>query len=151
MILRGKTFDRIDIGITRWMAAKGIFLLRISVGIIFFWFGFLKFFEGFSPAEEMATKTIRMVTFGILPDSVILYGLASMEVWIGIGLIFKLLLRETLLILFIQMTGTFLPVFLFPGEVFHIFPYSLTIEGQYIVKNLVIISAGIVLGSTVRD
>jgi len=48
------------------------------------------------------------------------------------------------------MIGTFTPLFLFPSEVFHIFPVSFTLEGQYIVKNIVIVSAGIVLGATVR-
>ena len=43
-----------------------------------------------------------------------------------------------------------MPIFLFPGEVFHIFPISFTLEGQYIVKNIVLLSAGIVLGATVR-
>jgi hypothetical protein len=59
-------------------------------------------------------------------------------------------MRETLLLLFLQMLGTFTPFFLFANELFHIFPYSLTLEGQYIIKNIVIVSAGIALGATVR-
>lgn len=132
------------------MKNNGLRLLRLSIGIIFFWFGFLKYFEGLSPAEDIATKTIDTMTFGILSEKVILYGLATWEVLIGIGLIFKIFLRETLLLLYLQMIGTFMPVFLFPDEVFAVFPYSLTIEGQYIIKNLVVMSAGIVLGATVR-
>ena len=132
------------------MAAKGLLFLRISIGIIFFWFGMLKFFEGLSPAQDLAIRTIDLLTFGALPEQIILYGLAGWEVLIGLGLLFGLFMRETLLLLFMQMIGTFTPVFLFPGEVFHIFPYSLTLEGQYIIKNLVIVSAGIVLGASVR-
>ena len=132
------------------MKNNGLTLLRLSIGIIFFWFGFLKYFEGLSPAEDIATKTIDTMTFGIFPEKVILYGLATWEVLIGIGLIFRIFLRETLLLLYLQMIGTFMPVFLFPDEVFAVFPYSLTIEGQYIIKNLVVMSAGIVLGATVR-
>ena len=143
-------FNRIEIAVTQWMASKGLFLLRLSIGIIFFWFGFLKFFEGLSPAEDLAIRTIQTITFGLLPDKVIIYGLATWEVLIGIGLIFKIFLRETLLLLYLQMMGTFLPLFLFPEEVFHIFPYSLTLEGQYIVKNIILLSAGIVLGGTLR-
>lgn len=150
MKLRGKTFNKIDIFTTRWMAAKGLNLLRISIGIIFFWFGILKFFSGLSPAESIAVRTISTLTFNMISESFILYGLAVWEVAIGIGLLFKLFMRETLLLLYLQMIGTFTPIFLFPSEVFHIFPYSLTIEGQYIIKNLVIISSGIVLGATVR-
>lgn len=132
------------------MATHGFFLLRLSVGIVFFWFGFLKFFDGLSPAQELAIRTIRTITFGWFSDQVIIYGLATWEVLIGIGLLTRIFLRETLLLLYLQMIGTFLPVFLFPTEVFHLFPYSLTLEGQYIVKNLVLLSAGIVLGATVR-
>ena len=132
------------------MATHGFFLLRLSVGIVFFWLGFLKFFDGLSPAQELAIRTIRTITFGWFSDQVIIYGLATWEVLIGIGLLTRIFLRETLLLLYLQMIGTFLPVFLFPTEVFHLFPYSLTLEGQYIVKNLVLLSAGIVLGATVR-
>ena len=150
MNLRGKTFHKADIRITRWMARYGLMLLRISIGIVFFWFGILKYFEGLSPAEGIAVETIEVLTFHLIPEKIILYGLATWEVAIGIGLIFKLFMRETLLLLFLQMIGTFTPLFIFPGEVFHVFPISLTLEGQYIVKNIVIVSAGIVLGATVR-
>lgn len=150
MLHQGKRFQQADIAIIRWMAAHGLFLLRLSVGIVFFWFGFLKFFEGLSPAQELAIRTIRTITFGWFSDEVIIYGLATWEVLIGLGLLTKIFLRETLLLLYLQMIGTFLPVFLFPSEVFQFFPYSLTLEGQYIVKNLVLLSAGIVLGATVR-
>jgi len=150
MNLRGKTFERVDAAVIKWMAKHGLFLLRISIGIIFLWFGALKYFEGMSPAEDIAIKTINTLSFNLIPTKIIIYGLATWEVLIGIGLLFNLFMRETLLLLYLQMLGTFSPIFLFPGEVFHIFPISLTLEGQYIVKNIVIISAGIVLGSTVR-
>lgn len=150
IIARGPTFHFMDIRITQWMAKHAILFMRLSIGIIFFWFGILKFFDGLSPAEGIAFKTIDTITFGFLTEKTILYGLAIWEVLIGIGLIFNLFMRETLLLLFLQMVGTFMPVFLFPEEVFHVFPIALTIEGQYIIKNLVIISSGIALGATVR-
>jgi len=150
MNLRGNTFHRVDIAITRWMAAHGLFLLRMSIGIVFFWFGMLKFFEGMSPAQDIAIRTIDTLTFGLFTTQTILYGLAVWEVLIGIGLILNIFLRETLLLLYLQMIGTFTPVFLFPEEVFLASPFSLTLEGQYIFKNLVIISAGIVIGATAR-
>lgn len=150
MKLRGRTFDKIDKRITYWMANQGIKLLRISIGIIFLWFGALKFFEGLSPAQNIAVDTIDVITFGLLSDQIILYGLAIWEVLIGLGLLFNIFLRETLLLLYLQMIGTFTPVFLFPDQVFTVFPYGLTFEGQYIIKNLVVVSAGITLGATVR-
>jgi uncharacterized membrane protein YkgB len=148
--LRGQKFQQIDRAVTNWMANKGIMLLRISIGIIFLWFGVLKFFPGLSPAESLAIDTIKHLTFGLVPEYMIIYSLASWETLIGIGLVLNLLMRETLLLLYLQMLGTLSPIFLFPNEVFTQFPYALTLEGQYIFKNMVVISAGIVLGATVR-
>lgn len=146
----GWRFQRLDMRITRWMASNGIGILRVCMGIIFFWFGFLKYFGGLSPAESLAIRTIDMLSFGLIGPEVVRYGLATWEVLIGIGLIFKFYLRETLLLMFFQMLGTLTPIVLLPEEVFKIFPYALTLEGQYIVKNLVIIAAGMVIGATVR-
>jgi len=150
MKLRGELFTRIDIKVTEWMSRNGLPILRISVGLIFVWFGGLKFAEGMSPAQDLAIRTIQQLSFNLVPEKTIIIGLAIWEVAIGIGLIFKLFLRETLLLLFLQMLGTFTPVFLFPSEVFVQFPLALTLEGQYIFKNLVIVGAAIVLGATVR-
>jgi hypothetical protein len=86
----------------------------------------------------------------MLNERLIITGLAAWETIIGIGLIFKIYLRTTLLLLFLQMLGTFTPLFLFPSDVFTHFPFALTIEGQYIFKNIVIISGGLVIGATVR-
>lgn len=144
-------YHRIDQKLTQWMKLRGILFLRISIGVIFLWFGVLKFFPGLSPAEDLAVSTIRIMTFGLAGDQVILYSLAALETLIGAGLIGNMFMRATLLLLFIQMAGTFFPVILFPRDVFVVFPYALTLEGQYIIKNLIIISAGIVIGSTVRD
>jgi uncharacterized membrane protein YkgB len=148
--MKNKSLDRIDLAITGWMSANGILLLRLSIGIIFLWFGLLKFFKGLSPAEALAIKTIDKLTFHMLNENVIITVLAAWETIIGIGLIFKIYLRATLLLLFLQMLGTFTPLFLFPSDVFTHFPYALTIEGQYIFKNIVVISGGIVIGATVR-
>ena len=107
MLLRWrKLFERLDIHITNWMAQYGIRLLRVSLGIIFFWFGVLKFFPGLSPAQALAIKTISLLTFGFLPSNVALLILATWECLIGLGLIFKKFLRATLLLLFLQMLGT---------------------------------------------
>jgi uncharacterized membrane protein YphA (DoxX/SURF4 family) len=139
-----------DVNITRWMARYGIFLLRISLGIVFFWFGVLKFFPGLSPAQELAIRTIDVLSFGLIPGNVSLLALATWECLIGLGLILGIYPRITLLLLFLQMPGTILPIFFFPHEVFTHIPYAPTLEGQYIIKNLVLISAGLVIGSTVR-
>jgi len=145
-----RAFDRFDTWLTRGMARSGLTLLRWSVGVVFLWFGVLKFFPGLSPAQELATKTISLLTFGRLDPMLALWILAAWETLIGVGLLFNLFLRATLLLLFLQMLGTITPLFLFPGDAFTRIPYAPTLEGQYIIKNLVLISAGIVLGSAVR-
>lgn len=143
-------FDRLDVHITQWMARHGLPLLRISVGIVFLWFGVLKFFPGLSPAQDLALRTMDVLTFGLIPSRVALILLASWECLIGIGLLSGICMRATLLLLFLQMLGTMTPIVLFPGEVFTRVPYAPTLEGQYILKNLVLVSAGLVLGATVR-
>ena len=143
-------YDFADVLITNWMAKYGIKLLRISLGVIFFWFGVLKFFPGYSPAQGLAIKTISVMTFGLMPPQVSIVVLATWECLIGLGLIFGIFMRGTLLLLFMQMIGTFTPIFFFPNEVFTHFPYAWTLEGQYIFKNLVLVSAGLVIGATVR-
>jgi uncharacterized membrane protein YkgB len=132
------------------MADHGITILRISLGVVFFWFGVLKFFPGLSPATELAARTMRMLTGGALSDSTAVYILATWECLIGLGLMAGRLLRTTLLLLWTQMAGTLTPLVLFPEEVFTIVPIAPTLEGQYIIKNVVLISAAIVIGATVR-
>jgi len=147
---RGRLFKKIDPIITGWMNRYGLLLLRISVGIVFVWFGVLKFFPGLSSAQDLAIRTIELLTFGLVPEVLIINGLALWEVLIGIGLISGKFMRETLLLLFLQMIGTFTPIFLFPSEVFNQIPYAPNLEGQYIIKNIVIISAAIVLGGALK-
>lgn len=143
-------FDQTDKTITTWMARNGVLLLRISIGIVFLWFGVLKFFPGLSPAQDLAAETISLLTFGLIQPSVSLPTLALWETVIGIGLVTGLYMRVTLLLLFGQMMGTITPLFLFPEASFTSFPFAPTLEGQYILKNIVIVSAGIVIGATVR-
>lgn len=138
-------FDQIDKRITHWMAEYGMTIMRIGLGIVFFWFGALKLVPGLSPAEEL----VRNTTYFVNPDWFIPV-LALWEMAIGLGLIVGKFMRLTLLLLFLQMPGTALPLVVLPQAVWTQFPYGLTLEGQYIIKNLVLIGAGLVLGGTVR-
>ena len=140
----------LDLAVTRWMARSGPALLRVSLGVVFLWFGALKFFPDLSPAQELATRTISVLTMGLVPPAVSLPVLAAWECVIGLGLIAGRALRAILLLLYLQMLGTLTPIVLFPHEVFARIPYAPTLEGQYIIKNVVLISAGIVVGATVR-
>ena len=140
-----KFFSKLDKKLTDWMANYGLLILRISLGIVFLWFGLLKFFKGLSPAEDLVRNTVYFID----PD-VFIPILAAWESLIGIGLITGKFLRVTILLLFLQMPGTALPLLILPEKVWTVFPFGLTLEGQYIVKNLVLIGAGLVIGATVR-
>jgi uncharacterized membrane protein YkgB len=140
-----QNFDKIDRAITHWMARYGLLVMRIGLGVVFFWFGALKLVPGLSPAEELVRNTVYFVD----PD-LFLPVLAIWEMLIGLGLMSGRFMRLTLLLLFLQMPGTALPLVLLPEVCWTAFPIGLTLEGQYIIKNLVLIGAGLVLGGTVR-
>lgn len=143
-------FLQIDTRITIWMARHGITLLRISLGIVFFWFGVLKFFPGLSPAQDLAARTIEAISFGLVKPNLSLPVLAAWECAIGLGLITGRFMRATIALLLLQMVGTIMPLALFPKETWQVFPISPTLEGQYIIKNLVLVSGALVVGATVR-
>ena len=140
-----RRFDRLDARIAAWMDRWGIPVLRVAVAIVFIWFGALKVF-GVSPAAGLVAATVYLV-----PPELFVPVLGIWEILIGLSLLYRPLIRLGILLLFLQLPGTFLPIVLLPEVVFTIFPYGLTVEGQYIVKNLVIIGAALVIGSTVRN
>ncbi|MBI2776746.1 MAG: DoxX family membrane protein [Chloroflexi bacterium] len=143
-------FEPIDVRITAALARAGVPVLRIGLGVVFLWFGALKFFPGASPAEMLAARTIEQLSGGSIGPSVSMPGLATWESLIGLGLLTGRLMRATLLLLVVQMLGTMTPLVLFPAETFTTFPFAPTLEGQYIIKNVVLIGAAMVVGATVR-
>ena len=144
------TYERLDARITAFLARIGVPLVRVSLGIVFLWFGALKFVPGLSPAEDLAARTIEQLTGGLILPATSLPILAAWESLIGLGLLTGRYLRATLFLLAVQMAGTITPLFLFPAETFTHFPYAPTLEGQYIIKNIVLIAAAMVVGATVR-
>lgn len=145
-----KPVRRLDARIVDWMAQNGLTVLRVALGIVFFWFGILKFFPSTSVAETLATRTISVLSFGYVSPEVSRPLLAAWETAIGLGLLTGVWMRVTLGLLFLQMIGTFLPLVFFPKESWTIPLLVPTLEGQYIIKNLVLVAAGLVLGATVR-
>jgi len=143
-------YDRVDRRITETLARLGVPAVRVALGIVFLWFGALKLFPGLSPAEDLAARTIQRLSLGAITPSMSLPVLAIWESLIGLGLLTGRFLRATLFLLAIQMLGTLTPLFLFPTETFTRFPYAPTLEGQYIIKNVVLIAAAMVVGATVR-
>lgn len=128
-----------------WINSHSLVLLRWSFGICYAWFGLLKFFPGLSPAEGLAGKTIHILTFELLSPSASLALLAICEVVIGFLFIGGLWRRFTVWAMIVHMIFTLTPAFLLPQMFFTHFPYGLTLVGQYIIKNFVFISAGLIL------
>lgn len=125
---------------------KNVLLLsRLSLGIIFIWYGILKFFPELSPAEALATQTIDILFFHLIPEDISIKLLAFWEVIVGVGLLFGIYLRYALLLFFVHMVLTFTPLFVLPELSFTSAPYAFTLVGQYIVKNIILILMGILI------
>lgn len=138
-------FARFDAQLVAVMDRIGIPFLRFAIGVIFIWFGALKTIGELSPAYDLVAATVYWLT-----PQIIVPLLGLWEIAIGIAFLITPLTRVAIFLLALQMPGTFLPLVLLPEVCFTVFPFGLTIEGQYIVKNLVIIGSALVIGSTVQ-
>ena len=122
------------------------FLVRIPLFIIFFWFGFLKIIN-LSPAQQLVMDTVYWMPF--LNASVWTIIIGYWEVLIAIFFLFKKTTLLAMILLLIQMTGTFLPLVILPEITFqNSNPFLPTLEGQYIIKNIIIITAALIIGRT---
>ena len=117
-------------------------ILRLALGVVYFHFGFIKFFPDLSPAELLATQTIIRLTAGWMDANTALFMLAIMECALGLALIFNVWMRAAFLLFLFHMAGTFTPLFVLPELAFKISPLAPTFEGQYILKNVVFVAAG---------
>lgn len=142
--MRLDSFKTIDNSLTKIMLKFSKPALRFSLAIIFIWFGALKPL-GLSPAESLLKDTVSWLPFG--KPEFWLHAIGYWEVCIGIFFLFKKTNRMAIGLLFVQMIGTFLPLVFLPEVTFqNMNPLLLTLEGQYIIKNVMIISAALVLG-----
>ena len=140
-----ETFDRYDQLIVRFLQRWSIPLLRVSLGIVFVWFGALKVF-GVTPVTDLVAATVYWVD----PDWFVPF-LGAVEILVGLGLLMRKGLRTILAIFMLQMAGTFLILLVLPDVAFQDGnPLKLTVEGEFVIKNLVLLSAGLVVGSMVR-
>jgi uncharacterized membrane protein YkgB len=138
-------------GLKNSSSFSALSLLRLSIGVVYLWFGAVKFFQGISPAEQLAMQTIHKLTFGLVDDRFNIIVLASWESAIGLLLIINKWLKSVLVLLFLHMVCTFIPFVFFPEKIFRFAPYGLSLTGQYIVKNIIIVSAGIVLWKAEKE
>ena len=122
------------------------YLVRIPLFIIFFWFGFLKIID-LSPAQQFVQDTVYWMPFLSAADWTVVIGI--WEVFIAIFFLFKRTTFIAMILLIIQMTGTFLPLVILPDVTFqNSNPLLPTLEGQYIIKNIIIITAALIIGRT---
>jgi len=139
-------WGRLDRRMVRFMATSGISILRICLGVVFFWFGLLKVI-GKSPVAELVAQTVYWVS----PRAFVPF-LGAWEMVVGIGLLCGFATRLILFLFWLQMAGTFLVLVLRPDMAFQGGnPLLLTTEGEFVIKNLVLIAAGLVVGGTVRN
>jgi uncharacterized membrane protein YphA (DoxX/SURF4 family) len=139
--------QRMDFGLQSLADRFGLIFMQWAIGLIYIWFGLLKFFPGLSPAELLAANTLDALAMGLLPKEGLLLGLATFEVLLGILLVIRVRSKLIIAALLLHMLGTFMPIVIFPDEVFSAPPFGFTIVGQYIMKNFVIIGAALVLYS----
>ena len=135
-----RRFDRLVVSL---MDSVGITFARSALGLVFIWFGALKTFGELSPAYDLVAATVYWFT----PEIVVPI-LGIWEVLIGVAFLVPSRARIALLLLLPQMPGTFLPLIMLPEVCFTVAPFGLTLEGQYIIKNLVIISCALIIGGT---
>ncbi|MEW1549511.1 DoxX family protein [Streptomyces tsukubensis] len=114
-------------------------ILRVSVGLVFVGFGVMKFAPDASPAEDIATRTMDVLAFGLVPSGATRPLLALFETTIGLGLITGILLRLVLAAFFLHMAGVFAALLILPDEMWN--GQLPTLEAQYIIKNVVLIAA----------
>jgi putative oxidoreductase len=133
--------------VTQWLARYSVDALRISLGLVFLVFGVLKFFPGLSPAQELAGRTVELLTFGIVPDQLAVLMVAALETTIGLLLVTGRWLRLGIALLLVAMVGILSPLVLLPDELFRGRIYAPTLEGQYVLKDVVLLSAAFVIAA----
>jgi|SRR5215218_3231065 len=143
---RVRTLEQLAV---RWLVAHSIAILRVSLGAVFFAFGLLKYFPGVSPAQDLVEQTTNLLTFGLVPGPVALVGVATLECVIGLCLISGRGLRAAVYMLSVQLVGILSPIVLLAARLFDGPHGAPTLEGQYVLKDVILVGAALVIASTV--
>jgi uncharacterized membrane protein YkgB len=140
-----KVFNTLYFKFSKIVDKHSVNMMRIALAIVYIWFGALKIF-GMSPASELVEKTV----YWFKPE-IFVPILGMCEVIIGLGLLFKKLIPITIVLLLLHMAVTFFPVFIVQAVCFDVFPYQPSLVGQYIIKNLVLISGALVIAGKYNE
>jgi putative oxidoreductase len=133
----------------RWLVAHSIAILRVSLGAVFLGFGVLKFFPGVSPAQNLVESTTHLLMLGLIPGGVALVIVATMECIIGLCLVTGRAMRGAVYLLGAQLIGILSPLVLLTSRLFHGPHGAPTLEGQYVLKDVIIVGAALVLAATI--
>ena len=129
------------------LVARSVGVLRFAVGAVFFGFGGLKYFPGVSPAEGLTKATTDLLTLGLLPAGVGIVAVATLECFVGLALMSGRLMRLAIWLLAVQFVGILSPIVLLPGRLFG-GPFGApTLEGQYVLKDVILVAAGMVIAA----
>lgn len=140
-----KVFNTLYFKFSKIVDKHSVNIMRIALSVVYIWFGALKVF-GMSPAGELVEKTV----YWFRPE-IFIPILGICEVIIGLGLLFKRLIPITIVLLLLHMGVTFFPVFIVQTVCFNAFPFQPSLVGQYIIKNLVLISGALVIAGKYNE
>lgn len=133
----------------RWLVAHSITILRLTLGAIFLGFGLLKFFPDISPAQDLVERTTGILLFGLIPGSIALVLVAITETVIGLCLLTGRALRPLIYLLGVQLVGILSPLVLLPARLFDGPHGAPTLEGQYVLKDILFVGAALVLAAVI--
>lgn len=143
---RTSIIDRVDQILIPALRRWAIPVLRMALAVVFIWFGALKIL-GVSPVNDIVASTVYF-----FDPAWFIPVLGVVEVAVGVGLALRVGMRLVLAVLMAQMLGTFLVFVLLPDLAFRDGnPLLLTTEGEFVLKNLVLLGAGMVVASRVRE
>jgi putative oxidoreductase len=147
MIIRNAYLDCWKTRVTQWLARYSIAMLRISLSLVLLVFGALEFIPGLGPVEDLVADTMGALTLGLIPGRVALLLVATVETVIGLLLVTGRYLRLGLALLGLAMVGILSPLVLFPDRLFAVPGIAPTLEGQYVLKDVVPLAAVLVVAS----
>jgi uncharacterized membrane protein YkgB len=121
-------------------------LMRVSLGVVYAWFGALKLTDS-TPVAQLVAKTVPFI-----PEHIFVPVLGAIEVLIGLALIAGKFLDLVALVMVGHLLGTFLVLIELPGDSYqNNNVLQLTMTGEFVMKNIVLITAGLVLATRARE
>lgn len=133
-----------------WMTEHSMMLMRLSLGLVFLIFGVLKFIPEASPAENLSVRTLEAMTFGLVAGDAARIAIAMMETLVGLSLLSGWFLKAGVVLLALVMMGIMAPLALFPDELFPGPEHYPTLAAQYVIKDIVLGAAGLVVALRAR-